>query len=96
MQGDMPGPATRLRRAGPANLKTPGPAAQSRLETAFYSSFKLLGSATVRHGGPGCSAHPVRRNAMTHFNTYLAQPAKRMLARPAIHWLSGFFKFGSS
>lgn len=35
-------PATRLRRAGPANLKTPGPAAQSRLETAFYSSFKLL------------------------------------------------------
>ena len=89
-------PATRLRslRAGPANLKIPRPTGRADSELHFVQVSRC--SATVRHGGPGCSAHPVRRNAMTHFNTYLAQPAKRMLARPAIHWLSGFFKFGSS
>ena len=81
MQGDMS--ATRLRRAGPANLKIQRPRADSELHFIQVSSC----SAAVRHGGPGCSAHPVRRNAMTHFNTSLAQPAKRMLAsQPTLFW----------
>ncbi len=81
MQGDMS--ATRLRRAGPANLKIQRPRADSELHFIQVSSC----SATVRRGGPGCSAHPVRQNAITHFNTSLAQPAKRMLAsQPTLFW----------
>ena len=58
-------PATRLRRAGPAraNLKIPRPRAAGDSELHFIQVSSC--SATVRHGGPGCSAHPVRRNAMT-------------------------------
>jgi hypothetical protein len=62
-------------RAG-CQLEDPRAAGDSELHFIQVSSC----SATVCHGGPGCSAHPVRRNAMTHFNTSLAQPAKKMLA----------------
>lgn len=54
------------------------PCLRPRAELYFFQ-VSSCSAATVRHGGPGRSAHPVRRNAMTHFNTSLAQPAKRNL-----------------
>ena len=45
-------------------MKIPRPRAAGDSELHFIQVSSC--SATVRHGGPGCSAHPVRRNAMTH------------------------------
>ena len=50
-------------RAG-GQLEDPRAAGDSELHFIQVSSC----SATVCHGGPGCSAHPVRRNAMTHLH----------------------------